>query len=125
MQVRIGLPAIVPGGNPEAFGSRAGRKEKSCADEDNAHGGQSGERVSDVCDKDGFPSAFWHPESAAPDPVLRPPGQQPHLPQPPGPVQADPPQLLSGAQQRSLVTGSRDRDHPHMIGQVEGRGVYP
>jgi hypothetical protein len=32
-QVRIGLPAIVPGGNPEACGSRAGRKEKSCADE--------------------------------------------------------------------------------------------
>jgi len=37
-QVRIGLPAIVPGGNPEACGSRAGRKEKSCADEDDAHG---------------------------------------------------------------------------------------
>ena len=32
---------------------------------------------------------------------------------------------LSGAQQRSLVTGSRDRDHPHMTGEVEGRGVYP
>ena len=43
-----------------------------------------------------------------PDPALRQPGQQPHLPQQPGPVQADPPQLLSGAQQRSLVTGSRD-----------------
>ena len=64
-------------------------------------------------------------KSAAPDPALRQPGQQPHLPQRPGPVQADPPQLLSGAQQRSLVTGSRDRDHPHMIGEVEGRGVYP
>jgi hypothetical protein len=63
-QVRIGLPAIVPGGNPEACGSRAGRKEKSCADENDAHGGQSGERVSDVCAKHGFPSTFWHPEKA-------------------------------------------------------------
>jgi hypothetical protein len=63
-QARIGLPAIVPGGNPETCGSRAGRKEKSCADEDDAHGGQSGERVSDVCDKHGFPSTFWHPEKA-------------------------------------------------------------
>jgi hypothetical protein len=53
-QVRIGLPAIVPGSNPEACGSRTGPEEKSCADEDDAHGGQSGERVSDVCDKHGF-----------------------------------------------------------------------
>src|SRR6202022_2690264 len=37
---------------------------KSCADEDDAHGGQSGERVSDVRDKHGFPPAFWHPEKA-------------------------------------------------------------
>src|SRR5690348_10444244 len=29
-------------------------------------------------------------KSAAPDPALRQPGQQPHLPQRPGPVQADP-----------------------------------
>ena len=70
-----------------------------------------------------LPSGTRKKRGARPGPPQ--PGQQPHLPQRPGPVQADPPQLLSGAQQRSLVTGSRDRDHPHMIGEVEGRGVYP
>jgi hypothetical protein len=59
------------------------------------------------------------------DPALRQPGQEPHLPQRPGPVQAEPPQLLGGAQQRGLVTGSREREDPHVIGEVEGGGVHP
>ena len=70
-----------------------------------------------------LPSGTRKKRGARPGPPQ--PGQQPHLPQRPGPVQADPPQLLSSVQQRNLVTGSRDRDHPHMIGEVEGRGIYP
>lgn len=41
----------MPGGNSEACGSRAGRKEESCTDEDDAHRSQSGERVPDGCNK--------------------------------------------------------------------------
>jgi hypothetical protein len=39
----------------------AGREEKSCADEDDAHGAQSGERASDVSDKHGFLSDAYRP----------------------------------------------------------------
>jgi hypothetical protein len=59
------------------------------------------------------------------DPALRQPGQQPYLPQWPGPVQAAPPQLLGDAQQRGLVTGVRERQDLYVIGEVEGRGVHP
>jgi hypothetical protein len=47
------------------------------------------------------------------------------LPQRPGPVQAPPPQPLSGAQQRGLITTVREREDLHVIGEVEGGGVHP
>jgi len=59
------------------------------------------------------------------DPPLRQPGEEPHLPQWPGPVQAAAAQLLGDAQQRGLIPGRGHVSHPHMVCQVERRGVHP
>jgi len=59
------------------------------------------------------------------DPPVRQPGEEPHLPQWPCPVQAPAAQLLGGDQQLSLLPRRGKGDHPHMLGEVEHRGVHP
>ena len=49
--------------------------------------------------------------------------QERHFPQRPGPLQ--PPQLLGGEQKRRLVTRVRKRHNPHVIAEVERRGIHP
>jgi hypothetical protein len=106
-QVRIGLPAIVPGAIPKPAAAVPGARRNRAPMK---------MMPTAVNPASAYPMSVTSMafllapgKSAAPDPALRQPGQQPHLPQRPGPVQTDPPQLLSGAQQRSLVTGSRVR----------------
>jgi hypothetical protein len=52
-------------------------------------------------------------------------GQEPHLPQGPRPVQPPLPQLCTGRQQLRLVGWSSQREHAHMLSQVDRRRVDP
>jgi len=60
-----------------------------------------------------------------PDPLLRQPGEEAHLPQRQRPVQAVVPQLLDREQELGLVAGVRKRRYPDVVPDVEHRGVHP
>jgi hypothetical protein len=93
-----------------------GRSGRGGADiEEHAEGGHPGHAVGDGM-------VHLHEQG---DPRLCQAQQEPHLPQRAGPVQPPPPQLLAGHQQLRLAGGDSEREHCDMIGDVEGRGIYP
>jgi hypothetical protein len=114
---------------PHAFGEELalGRHRRRCPGSARACGDVGG-RVEERADGrhagDAVRDRVVHAHEQ-PDPPLRQAGDEPHLPQRSGPVQAVAAQLLGGGQQPGFVAGRLQGGDPHVVGDVEHRGVHP